>query len=336
MKRALQLAAYGRQYVSPNPMVGCVVVKDQKIIGEGYHRKFGEAHAEVNAIHSVNDQEDLKDSTLYVTLEPCSHHGKTPPCVDLILEKKIPRVVVAAGDPNPDVNGRGIKRLEENGVQVTKGILEKESRDLNSRFNSFHQRRRPYIILKWAQTLDGFIARENYDSKWISNQYSRQLVHRWRAEEDAILVGKNTVKYDNPSLTTRDWAGKDPVKVVLDRNLELPIDQYQVFSKGKTIVINSKKTEQSGNIYFHKIDDNINELSEVLYEHKIMSIIIEGGANTLNNFIAQSFWDEARVFTGDKTFGKGIKAPEITQNPITFEDVKGDRLEIYINENSVR
>ena len=213
MHRALELARNGAGKVSPNPMVGCVIVHNGTIIGEGWHQQFGGPHAEPNAIAAVNNQELLKDATLYVTLEPCAHFGKTPPCAHLIIEKQIPRVVVCNLDPNPLVAGKGIKLLKDAGIEVKTGILAQEGAFLNRRFFTYINHKRPFIILKWAETADGFVARENYDSKWISNALSRKLVHKWRTEEDAILVGKNTALYDNPQLTSRDWEGKNPISV---------------------------------------------------------------------------------------------------------------------------
>jgi diaminohydroxyphosphoribosylaminopyrimidine deaminase / 5-amino-6-(5-phosphoribosylamino)uracil reductase len=221
MQRALDLAALGRGTVSPNPMVGCVIVHQNKIIGEGYHQQYGGAHAEPNAINSVRDKDLLSQSTLYVTLEPCAHWGKTPPCANLLIEMKVRKVVIATKDANPEVGGKGIYLLKEAGIEVITGVLEDQARELNKRFFTSMEKQRPYVILKWAQTRDGFIARENFDSKWISNSYSRQLVHKWRSEEDAIMVGTQTARYDNPMLNVRDWTGRNPLRIVLDRHMSL-------------------------------------------------------------------------------------------------------------------
>jgi diaminohydroxyphosphoribosylaminopyrimidine deaminase / 5-amino-6-(5-phosphoribosylamino)uracil reductase len=226
MQRAIQLAKLGLGNVAPNPMVGAVIVYNDIIIGEGYHQKYGEAHAEVNAINSVKNKELLNESTIYVSLEPCSHYGKTPPCANLIVENGIKKVVIGCSDPNPLVAGNGIKILIEAQIEVIDNVLEKECIELNKRFFTYINKNRPFIILKWAQTANGFIARENFDSKWISCEESRMWVHKWRAEEAAILVGKNTAKYDNPSLTVRDWNGKNPLRVVLDYHLELPLTHH--------------------------------------------------------------------------------------------------------------
>lgn len=334
MQRALELAERGIGHVSPNPMVGCVIVHQDKIIGEEYHQKYGEAHAEVNAIDSVKDHSLLTESTAYVTLEPCAHHGKTPPCADLLIEKKIKRVVVACRDPFDQVDGKGIEKLEQAGIQVEVGMLEKEAKELNKRFFTSVEKDRPYIILKWAQTSDGFVARENYDSKWISNPHSRQLVHKWRTEEDAILVGKNTAIHDNPSLTAREWSGKNPIRILLDRNLEVNKKSNLFNSDAPTLILNAIKEENSGNIEWVKTDMN-NPWSVIrqLHERKIQSVIIEGGSQVLNSFFNENCWDEVRIFTSDSTFEKGIKAPEIDGLIEREETIFADRLTIYKNPN---
>ena len=247
MRRAMELATLGLGKVSPNPLVGCVVVHDNKIIGEGWHKLYGSAHAEVNAIDSVIDKNLLQESTVYVNLEPCSHYGKTPPCADLLVSHKVKRVVIANVDPNPKVAGTGINKLMEAGIEVGRGVLEEKGNDLNKRFFCAFRKQRPYVILKWAETADGFIARENYDSKWISNEFSRQLVHKWRSEEDAILVGKNTALYDNPKLNVRNWTGRDPIRVVIDHNLSLP-EELELMSKSEqqTICYNTERDEEKG------------------------------------------------------------------------------------------
>ena len=333
MRRALELAELGRGHVSPNPIVGCVIVHDSKIIGEGYHQKYGEAHAEVNAIKSVTKQDLLSQSTAYVTLEPCAHFGKTPPCADLLIEKKVKKVVVACRDPFDQVNGKGIEKLEKAGVEVELGVLEKEAQELNSRFFTFHQQKRPYVILKWAQTEDGFIARENYDSKWISNPYSRQLVHKWRTEEDAILVGKNTATHDNPFLTTRDWSGRNPKRVLLDSRLEVPLD-YNIYNKEiDTIIINTEKDDLEGKNRWIKVDEiNPEIVMETLHNQNIQSVIIEGGSKVLNSFMDSNCWDEARVFTSKQNFGSGITAPKMSIEPSSKENIKEDELRIYKND----
>ena len=331
MHRALELAKLGIGNVSPNPRVGCVVVYREKIIGEGWHKQYGRPHAEVNAINAVEDKSLLKDSTAYVTLEPCSHVGKTPPCADLLIEHKIKKVVVSNLDSNPLVAGEGIKRLRQAGVEVITGILEQEGHELNKRFFTFMEKKRPYIILKWAQTSDGFIAHDNYDSKWISNEFSRQLVHKWRTEEDAVLVGTKTAMHDNPQLNVRDWTGRNPVRIVLDRFLRLS-DSLKLFDKTQqTICYNVLKHEEHDNLTLVRLDED-NFLSSVikdLYDRNIQSVIIEGGAQTLSSFIVSGDWDEARVFSSSKSFGKGITAPTLNGNLISSESVFTDTLKIY-------
>lgn len=331
MKRVLELALLGRGHVSPNPLVGCVIVHNGSIVGEGWHKKYGEAHAEVNAIESVQDKSLLKESTLYVNLEPCSHFGKTPPCTDLLIKHQLKKVVIANLDTNPTVAGEGVKKLRTTGVEVITGILEKEGKELNKRFFTFIEKKRPFILLKWAETSDGFIAHENYNSKWISNEYSRQLVHKWRAEEDAVLVGTKTAFHDNPELTVRDWTGRNPVRIVLDRFLRLS-DKLHVFDRSqKTICYNVLKHEEHPNFSLIRLDEEnfINHLLEDLVKRKIQSVLVEGGATTLQLFMDAELWDEARVFISDKGFGKGIAAPRFHGNLIGQESVFNDTLRLY-------
>ena len=329
MGRAIELAALGLGSVSPNPLVGCVIVSEEEIIGEGYHEKYGEAHAEVNAIASVKDQSNLKNCTAYVTLEPCAHHGKTPPCADLLIEKGLKKVVIGCRDSFDEVDGRGVERLQVAGVEVVVGILEHECRNLNKRFFTYVERKRPFVILKWAQTYDGFIARENFDSKWISNQYSRQLVHQWRSEEDAILVGKNTAIHDNPNLTVRDWEGENPIRIVIDNRLELPHDLNLFDGSIQTLVVNLDRQEKSNGVHYLKYDGSIKGLLDKLYLQKIQSLIVEGGAKILNSFIESELWDEARVFSSKEEFAKGIESPAIGGRLLEDREVMGDRLEVY-------
>lgn len=331
MKRAMELAVSGKGHVSPNPLVGCVIVHDNVIIGEGWHKKYGEAHAEVNAMESVQNKSILKESTVYVNLEPCSHFGKTPPCADLLIKHQVKRVVVANLDTNPVVAGDGVKKLRAAGMEVITGILEKEGRELNRRFFTFMEKKRPYIILKWAETLDGFIAHDNYDSKWISNEYSRQLVHKWRSEEDAVLVGTKTVFHDNPELTVRDWTGRNPVRVVLDRFLRLS-DKLHIFDRSqRTICYNVLKHEEHANLSLIRLEeaDFIKHVLDDLLKQKIQSVIVEGGATTLQLFLDAGLWDEARIFVSDKSFGKGIRAPKLHGNLIAQESVFNDTLRTY-------
>jgi len=331
MQRALELAPLGTGYVSPNPRVGCVIVHDNKIIGEGWHKKFGEAHAEVNAINSVKDQSLLKDSTVYVNLEPCSHFGKTPPCVDLLIKHQVEKVVIANPDTNPLVAGKGINKLKEAGIEVVVGVLDKEGRELNKRFFTFMEKSRPYIILKWAQTADSFIAQKNFESKWITNELSRQLVHRWRSEEDAVLVGTRTAAHDNPSLTVRDWTGRNPTRIVIDRFLRLNDHLHLFNKKEKTICYNVLKHEEHKNLMLIRIDEAnfLNELVHDLYKQNIQSLIVEGGTQTLQLFIDANFWDEARIFTSPRSFGEGIAAPSFRGKLITQKNIDLDRLEFF-------
>jgi diaminohydroxyphosphoribosylaminopyrimidine deaminase/5-amino-6-(5-phosphoribosylamino)uracil reductase len=331
MSRAIELALKGIGRVSPNPMVGCVIVHNNEIVGEGYHENYGEAHAEVNAINSVKDQAILGDCTAYVTLEPCAHHGKTPPCSDLLIEKKIRRVVIGCGDSNDQVNGKGIAQLKEAGMDIDVSILEYQARRLNKRFFTFVEKKRPYVILKWAQTEDGFIARENFDSKWISDDYSRQLVHKWRTEEDAILVGKNTALYDNPRLTSREWIGKNPIRVVIDNQLELHPNMNLFDGAVPTYVMNLKEEYSSKGVDYLQYDGSIQNLLSRLYEKSIQSVIVEGGAKTLESFIEDRLWDEARVFTSKQEFEKGIESPPIGGRLLKDVTIVEDRLEIYEN-----
>lgn len=326
IKRCIKLAENGFGTTYPNPMVGSVIVYENQIIGEGWHKKAGEPHAEVNAIRSVKDKLLLKKATIYVSLEPCSHFGKTPPCCDLIIEHQIPNVVVGTVDPNEKVAGNGIKKLIAAGANVTVGVLEKECNELNKRFFTFHQQKRPYIILKWAQSQDGFLSPEkdiDQDRKpvWITNTYSRQLVHKWRSEEQAILAGTQTVIDDNPKLNTRDWSGNNPVRVVLDQNNRIPKDSFVFDNTVKTIVFTKSETNLSAeNTNFEVIDFNQNiipQILAVLHQNQIQSIIIEGGLQTLQSFIDENIWDEARIFIGNISFEKGTKAPMIQmKNPI--------------------
>ena len=334
MQRALDLAKQGLGSVSPNPMVGCVIMHNNQIIGEGWHKKFGKAHAEVNAVNAVENKALLKEAIFYITLEPCSFHGKTPACSDLLISINPPKVFVASKDPNPRVSGRGIELLKDAGIAVDIGLLEAEAMALNKRFFVTMRLKRPYIILKWAQTSDGFLARTNYNSKWISNEHSRQLVHKWRTEEDAILVGYNTVKYDDPQLTARDWQGRDPVKVIIDPDLGLD-NSYQVFNgnDNQVYVFNTKEEKHFAN----KINCMVNksifiaDMLTRLEQDNIGSILVEGGAKTLNNFIQLGLWDEARIFTAETTFKEGIAAPLLDFAVDQKQNIMGDRLSIIYN-----
>lgn len=332
MYRALDLACLGNGHVSPNPMVGCVIVHKDRIIGEGWHQKYGGPHAEVNAINSVADKTLLKESDVFVTLEPCAHHGNTPPCADLLIEYQVKSVTIAATDTNPLVGGNGIDRMRNAGITVKTGLLESESRKLNKRFFTFMEKQRPYIMLKWAETADGFIARGNFDSKWISSPYSRRLVHKWRTEEAAILVGTNTAHYDNPMLTARDWLGKNPVRVVIDRNLRLNSSLHLFDRTVPTLCYNWVSNAQEDNLELIKLEEEnfLQQLLQDLYKRKVSSVMVEGGSAVLNLFIQQGLWDEARIFRTSSTFGKGIDAPLMKATLIKQEMLpEGDILSIY-------
>lgn len=331
MQRALELAQLGQGRVSPNPMVGCVIVHGGKIIGEGWHQQFGGPHAEVNAIQSVEDKSLLSESTVYVTLEPCSHFGKTPPCVDLLLEHRVKRVIVCNKDTHSLVAGKGIEKLRTAGVEVTVGVEGEKGLHLNKRFFHAIEKERPYIILKWAETADGFVAKENYDSKWISNEYSRQLVHKWRAEEDGILVGRNTAAHDNPQLDVREWTGKNPVRIVIDRFLKLSERLHVMNGKQPTIIYNVLKHEEHPNLTLMRIDEQgfLWHLLKDLHKRGIHSLFVEGGAHTLQSFINEGLWEEIRIFKSTKLFNKGIKAPHFHGNLLSSENVMGDSLFTY-------
>ena len=340
MKRCLQLAAKGMGSVAPNPMVGCVIVYQDKIIGEGYHQKYGEAHAEVNAINAVEDKELLKNVTLYVNLEPCSHYGKTPPCADLIIEHKIPYVIIGSIDTNSLVAGKGIEKLAKAGTDVKIGVLEKECKELNKRFFTFYDKKRPYIILKWAQTKNGFIDNKRTEDNignalQITNRESKILVHKWRSEEQAIMVGTNTTLLDNPQLTVREVNGKNPLRITIDKWLRIP-KSYHLFDKSTpTLVFTAVDMPSENNLEYVKIDfdqDVIMQISNELYKRNIQSLIVEGGELLLKSFIESNCWDEARVFISDITIGRGVNAPILNGNPVSKENIKDDKLWIYYKE----
>lgn len=339
MQRCIEIAQMGIGHVAPNPMVGCIIVYDHKIIGEGYHYKYGGAHAEVNAIEAVKDKSLLKKAVLYVNLEPCDHSGKTPPCTDLIIEHQIPTVVVGCVDTYSKVAGKGIEKLKAAGCSVTVGILEKEARFLNRRFFTLHEKKRPFVILKWAQTLDGFMdgVRKETDPlrpNWITSKASQIAVHKWRSEETSILIGTRTALNDNPELTVRLWDGKNPIRILIDRTLRIP-RHYHLFDQSvPTLIFTEKNKLPENNLEFIQIDFSgyvIQQILNKLYQKSIQSIIIEGGATTLEMFIENNLWDEARILIGNKTFGKGLKAP-VLNNMVMFSDKIGeDRLLLYNN-----
>ena len=319
MKQALLLAQQGWPMVAPNPMVGCVIVKDDKIVAKGYHEKYGEAHAEVNAINNLCTEINPLDCILYVTLEPCSHYGKTPPCADLIIKNGFKKVVVCNLDPNPLIAGKGIEKLKNAGIDVILGILEKKGIELNKRFFTFFEKKRPYYILKWAQTADGFISKlpipKNREENIIGDEEQQVKSHQLRANEMAIMVGKNTVLNDNPTLTTRLVEGKNPVRIFIDKNLEVPRN-FNIYNyESKTIVFNGFKDVVENNIEFYKIDFTQNvlkQISDMLFDLKIQSVIIEGGSFLLKDFIKQKLFDEIIIYKNENLwFGSGVEAPKL-------------------------
>jgi len=334
MKRCLELAALGLGRTYPNPMVGSVIVHNDIVIGEGWHQKAGEAHAEVNAVASVNDKSLLKDSTIYISLEPCAHYGKTPPCAELIVKHQIPNVVVGCVDSFSEVSGKGIEMMEKAGSTVKVGVLEKECKASHKRFFTFHEKQRPYIILKWAQTKDGFIAPIDQVSGkpfWITSPESKKLVHKWRTEEASILVGTNTAEKDNPALTARLWEGNQSLRLVLDRSLRLKDDLQLFDNSAKTLVFTQKSKENLACTEYKTIDfSNLHkEIMNELYKRNIHSVIIEGGRETLQSFIDENLWDEARVFVGEANLEKGIPAPTLNTKPKSEEKVSTDILRWY-------
>ena len=343
MKRCIDLARLGCGSTAPNPMVGSVIVCGDRIIGEGFHRKAGLAHAEVNAVGSVKDKDLLAKSILYVNLEPCAHTGKTPPCSDLIIHCRIPSVVIGTLDPHEVVGGKGIARLHQAGIAVTTGICRESCIDLNKRFFTYHLLKRPYIILKWAQSADGFIdvLREKSDParpNWISNELSRKLVHKWRTEEQAIMVGTYTALLDNPRLNAREWPGKNPLRIVLDRTLRLPANLHLFDQQIATLIINEIRDETVGLCRYRIIPFTRNLLPSVmnlLHEQGIQSLMVEGGKKLLESFIKSGLWDEARIFTGQKPFGSGIKAPEIEDQVKQQTWIEKDILTVLYKPNNL-
>jgi diaminohydroxyphosphoribosylaminopyrimidine deaminase/5-amino-6-(5-phosphoribosylamino)uracil reductase len=342
IKRCIDLAKKGLGTTSPNPAVGSIIVYQNKIIGEGYTSPYGGNHAEVNAINSTKDKSLLSKATIYVSLEPCNHFGKTPPCSDLIVKYKIPNVVIGCVDPFEKVAGTGIEKLKANGCNVIVGVLEQECIDSNKRFFTYQNKKRPFIILKWAETKDKFISPhlsslpkgEEAKPIWITNKYSQQLVHKWRAEEDAILIGTNTALNDNPKLNVRNWVGKNPVRIVLDRALRIPKNYHIYNGLVKTIILTEKKEQSNDSVTFERIDFSKNialQICNILIEYKLISLFVEGGKQTLETFIEADLWDEARIFIGDTSFNKGLKAPTIKGNIISETGIKSDLLKILIN-----
>ena len=334
MQRCLDLALMGNGSVAPNPMVGCVIVHAGKIIGEGYHKEFGGSHAEVNAIASVSNKTLLPESTVFVSLEPCAHHGKTPPCSDLLVHNKVKEVIIATLDTYSEVAGKGIDHLKKNGIHVETGILEKEARELNKRFFTFHEKKRPYVILKWAQTKNGFIdqARSNGEKGifWITSPETKVLVHKWRSEEQAILVGKTTILNDDPELTVRAISGKNPVRIIIDPNCEVSLD-HKVFSKdAESIVLNRMKEEEIGNVKYLKTEDlSILSILDRIWGQNIQSVFVEGGRATLQQFIDSGLFDEIRVLVGNTELSKGLEAPIVKGIPQHSFSFGKDQVYIY-------
>lgn len=337
IQRCIDLALKGKGNVAPNPMVGAVIVYNGEIIGEGFHAQYGQAHAEVNAVNSVEDKSLLEKSTIYVSLEPCSHYGKTPPCSDLLIHHRFKRVVIGCVDTFSEVAGKGIEKLKNAGIEVVVGILEQECRDLNKRFFTFHEKKRPYVILKWAQTPDGFMDK-NRENKtvginWITQPETKKIVHQWRAEETAIIVGKNTVLNDNPSLTVREVEGKNPIRIVLDNRLELTETSAVFSEEAPTLVFNtvlSKKDKFHEWIQVEMI--NPETILKELYLRNIQSVIVEGGKQVLESFIAANLWDEARILIGTENFGEGLKAPEIHSTHSIEQQLGKDKLIVLNNQ----
>ncbi|SFH50475.1 bifunctional diaminohydroxyphosphoribosylaminopyrimidine deaminase/5-amino-6-(5-phosphoribosylamino)uracil reductase RibD [Pedobacter insulae] len=338
MQRCLELAKLGMGKVSPNPMVGCVIVHENQIIGEGYHQKYGEAHAEVNAVNEVllkfGDEANnlLKNATAYVNLEPCAHFGKTPPCADLLVRHRLKKVVIGNTDPFAGVSGKGIAKLKDAGIEVALGVLADKCTWLNRRFFTRIQHQRPFIILKWAQTANGYFAPLDGSRRWITGAAAKQLTHLWRSEEDAILVGKKTALIDNPQLTNRSIAGKNPIRIIIDRGLSIPLT-YNVYNEeAKTIIFNELKTEVKANIHFVQMEDMEFYLAQKvafqLYLMDIQSVIIEGGTHILNQFITGNLWDEARIFTSSTTWEDGIHSPVIKGDIIENIKVGDDQLTV--------
>jgi len=330
MSRCLQLAQFAGGHVAPNPMVGALLVCDDKIIGEGFHQHFGEEHAEPNAIRSVKDPEMLKRATMYVSLEPCSYYGKTPPCADLIVRNKIPRVVIGTLDPNPKVSGRGVEILRKAGIEVIVGVLEEACRELNKRFFIFQEQKRPYVLLKWAQTQDGFIDRVRTDFRepplLISNNITKQLTHKMRSENQAILVGANTVLLDNPSLTVRNWSGKSPIRIAVDRQGRIPVHFNIMDGSIPTLIFTEKERTDKHRVEFIKINfdaDCLKTILQIVYKRNIHSVLVEGGASILNSFIEAGLWDEANIEVSPQRLVEGVAAPVLNFQPVSGKEFEG-------------
>ena len=335
INRAFYLAYKGIRKAFPNPMVGCVIVKNNIIIGEGYHKKYGENHAEINAINNVVDKKNIKNSSIYINLEPCCHHGKTPPCVEEIIKYKPKEVIISNIDPNKKVQGKGIKKLISNGIRVIDKVEEQRGLLLNKRFFTNQVYKKPYVILKWAQTADGFIAKENGDSKWISNETSRTIVHKWRSEESGILVGANTIDKDNPKLTVRKWKGESPIRIVIDPNNRIKRSSIVLKDKLTTLLYNRKINESKNNKYFIKKDDfKLENILKDILKRGFGSILVEGGTKTINHFIKSNSWNEIRIFVSKKKFINGIQAPKRKKDKMIVENIENDLLYTEFNPNA--
>jgi diaminohydroxyphosphoribosylaminopyrimidine deaminase/5-amino-6-(5-phosphoribosylamino)uracil reductase len=341
MHRCVELAKQGAGYVAPNPLVGAVLVYKERIIGEGFHCQYGKAHAEVNCIHSVKyeDKELIPEATLYVSLEPCVHYGKTPPCADLIIERKIPKVVIGTRDPFKEVNGKGIEKLLAAGVTVQQHVLEEECRALNKRFLTFYQKHRPYIILKWAQSGNAKIGSTGGERIQISNDFTNRLVHKWRSEEASILVGTNTALSDNPELNVRHWPGQNPVRLLLDLDLRLP-QSLKIFNeKSRTVIFSKVKHKEKNNLLYYQVTGDtgiVHQMVYALYQLRIQSVLVEGGARLLQSFIDEGMWDEARIINnGALRIDNGLNAPELKNEVlINEENIFSDQIAYYKNLNS--
>lgn len=340
MRRCLELASKAEGLTYPNPMVGSVIVHDGKIVGEGYHFKAGEPHAEVNAINSVSEKAKLKSSTLYVNLEPCSHFGNTPPCADFIISNSIPRVMIGTVDTSEKVSGQGLIRLRDAGCEVITGVVEDECRRLNRRFFTFHEKKRPYITLKWAQSADGYLdisRSEDHKTEptWITGKPERVLVHKWRASEQAILVGAGTVRADDPSLNVREWKGTHPLRIILSSSGSLNKESIVNETNSTVVVFTHNMNANIAKAVKVKLNDNVPsalQITEYLFSAGIQSLLIEGGAKVLNHFISNGLWDETRVFTGENYFKGGVKAPLIHGTLLSRTIFSGSSLEIYLRD----
>jgi diaminohydroxyphosphoribosylaminopyrimidine deaminase/5-amino-6-(5-phosphoribosylamino)uracil reductase len=335
MEKAIGLALKGGVNVNPNPQVGCVITRDGTIVGTGYHEFFGGPHAEVNAFIDLGEGNESTDLEVYVTLEPCAHYGKTPPCAELLISKKPSKVYVATLDPNPLVAGKGVRMLRDAGIEVEVGLLQEKAQLINRRFFVLHEGKRPYVVLKWAETADGFVARNDYSSKWISGSQARDIVHLWRGEESAILVGANTAYYDNPQLNNRSGVGPDPIRVILDWNLKVPASHEVYDQKQRTIVYNGEKSMCSGVVEHVKLKLKNNSVEELLGDLKsrgVQSVFVEGGAWLLGELLEKGLWDEARVFKSQVEFLQGVEAPVVREKLIDSQTIGSDVLHLYVRE----